>query len=78
VYWPISVAFEFAPEEANIDNLTDIEKKNPIEIIQAKSEVLRSRDWVLYNTCRVRNSFYGFYEKTDKMLLQKVRYQCYF
>jgi len=23
VYWPISVAFEFVPEEVNIDNLTD-------------------------------------------------------
>jgi len=28
VYWPISVAFEFAPEEVNIDNLTDIEKNS--------------------------------------------------
>jgi len=43
VYWPISAAFEFAPEDVNIDNLTDIEKKNPIEIIQARGEVLRSR-----------------------------------
>ena len=27
VCWYISVAFEVAPEEVNIDNLTDIEKK---------------------------------------------------
>ena len=43
VCWYISVAFEVAPEEVNIDNLTDIEKKNPIEIIQARGEVLLSR-----------------------------------
>jgi hypothetical protein len=28
VYWPISVAIEFAPEKVNIGNLTDIEKNS--------------------------------------------------